>query len=183
MEAVFFEKRGWKCIPLVLTQLVLLITWFTPVTQQFPIAYWLIALICFVLFIAELRIMRRKKPVLVVRNDSLFICGLKPGGYKLFQSWYPTEINFRDIEKIEVGKIRKLSSFGITSAPRGEPSKNASAQLFFWISYKHQGRSDEIYYPHTSQIAGFDQVLEALLKALGDKVVLWPPYGGRGVSP
>ena len=177
MENVFFEKPWRKCIPLILIQTALLFGFATPFVQGNRIVSWSILIVLLAIVVQEIKLLvKREGPVLVIKEDSLFIRGVRPGGYKLFQLPCSEEINFADVQTVEIGRIRRMNRLGLKAAPRGEPSRNASSQFFLWITYKREGRLLEIYYPHTAQIANFHAAAKRLIEVMGEKVTLYPPY-------
>lgn len=120
------------------------------------------------------RVILVNKPVLIIYQDAIFLRGVRPGIWKLFQLWHNEKVSLDEIVKIRSGKIREDFIFGLKVPPFGEPSRNACFQKFLWLTYKRNGETKEIYYPHTSQIKNLDDALESLKNLKQGCVELFP---------
>lgn len=178
MNRIYFEKKTRKLIPFALIQCVLLMGFKIPILDNSLAAKWGLILALVLTLIFELKIVFVRRPVLIITENTIFLRGVTPGFFKLFQRWHAEEIRFADIITIEIGRIRRKLLGRISIPPLGEPSRNAVFQDFLWITYLKAGSRKELYYPHTPEIKDFDDALQELMKIGGYKVILHPPHKG-----
>jgi hypothetical protein len=113
-----------------------------------------------------------KRPVLILKETSLILRGVRPGRWKLFQLSVTKEVKDDALSLIRLGYIREKIADGLLSYPPGEPSRNAIFQSFLWLKYVEGGKTRDLYYPHTKNIANHRLLMQLLTQKYGDKVEL-----------
>lgn len=111
-----------------------------------------------------------KRPVAILDEGGLILRGVRPGMWKLFQSWKVRRVADENIRSIKLGYIREKKLGGLISYPPGEPSRNAVFQMFFWLDYLENGHPESLYYPHLKNIAKYRDLVEILEGRYGAKV-------------
>lgn len=168
-EQTFYEARWARAIYPILFVPILVIALQVPIVSE---RHWLrislfVALAATGIWFGWVLIKRRL--VIVLADDALEICGVRPGVGKLFQLWHRRTIPLASISQIRIGYIRE-NHFGLSIPPLGEPSRNSMFQYFLWIHYDNAGQAEEIYYPHLKNVVGYRDLVEALRQRLGSRV-------------